>query len=136
MTLLEYQNQSMALNVSTIRGTRWMIATFVNMDAINQTKSKLLFTMIGILLFMMIIVAFVSANFSGRLNSPMRRIQLHIQKIQEGNFDEQIVMDGQIEMVRLADTFNTMSAQIKQLMQNVVVEQQEKRISTIRALQN
>ena len=136
MTLLEYQNQSMALNVSTIRGTRWMIATFVNMNAINQTKTKLLFTMIGILLFMMIIVAFVSANFSGRLNSPMRRIQLHIQKIQEGNFDEPIVMDGQIEMVRLADTFNTMSAQIKQLMQNVVVEQQEKRISTIKALQN
>lgn len=136
MTLLEYQNQSMALNVSTIRGTRWMIATFVNVNAINQTKSELLFAMIGILLFMMVIVAFVSANFSGRLNSPMRRIQHHIQKIQEGNFDEQIVMDGQIEMVRLADTFNTMSSQIKQLMNNVVVEQQEKRASTIKALQN
>lgn len=136
MSLLEYQNQSMALNVSTIRGSRWMIATFVNVNAINQTKSELLFAMIAIILVMMLVVAYVSANFSGRLNSPMRRIQQHIQKIQKGNFDEQIVMDGQIEMVQLADTFNTMSSQIKQLMENVVVEQQAKRASTIKALQN
>jgi two-component system sensor histidine kinase YesM len=136
MSLLEYENQSMALNVSTIRGSRWMIATFVNVNAINQTKSELLFAMIGIILAMMLVVAYVSANFSGRLNSPMRRIQQHIQKIQEGNFDEQIVMDGQIEMVKLADTFNTMSSQIKQLMENVVEEQQAKRASTIKALQN
>jgi len=136
MTLLEYETQSMALNVSTIRGTRWMIATFVNVNAINQTKSEILIAMIGILLLMMVIVAFVSASFSGRLNSPMRRIQSHIQKIQEGNFEEQIEIDGQIEMVKLADTFNTMSSQIKQLMDNVVTEQQEKRVSTIKALQN
>ena len=136
MSLLEYENQSMALNVSTIRGSRWMIATFVNVNAINQTKSELLFAMIAIILVMMLVVAYVSANFSGRLNSPMRRIQQHIQKIQKGNFDEQIVMDGQIEMVQLADTFNNMSSQIKQLMENVVVEQQAKRASTIKALQN
>lgn len=136
MTLLEYESQSMALNVSTIRGSRWMIATFVNVNAINQTKSELLFAMIAIILVMMLVVAYVSANFSGRLNSPMRRIQHHIVKIQEGNFDEQLVIDGQIEMVKLAAAFNNMSSQIKQLMENVVVEQQAKRASTIKALQN
>lgn len=136
MSLLEYDNQSMALNVSTIRATRWLLATFTNVNAINRTKTELLVAMIVIIVLMMIIVAYVSAGFSSHLNAPMRRIQNHIQKIQEGNFNDQITMTGQIEMISLAEAFNTMSAQIKTLMDNIVLEQHQKRVSTIKALQN
>lgn len=136
MSLLEYEQQSMALNISTIRATRWLIATFTNVNAINQTKTELLIAMIAIVVLMMIIVANTSASFSSHLNAPMRRIQSHIQKIQEGNFNEKITITGQIEMISLAEAFNSMSSQIKTLMDNIVLEQHQKRVSTIKALQN
>ncbi len=134
--LVTLGNLAMFANVNTIKYTRWNIATFINVDDITNTKTDTLYRIIWIFLITVIAIAISSAVFSMRITKPMNRLKEHIHLIQEGDFDTMVNVEGQREVVVLADAFNSMSNRIKGLMQKVLMEQVEKRKTHFIALQN
>ena len=134
--LTVWQGLNMYVNVNTIRDTRWKIASFINVNEIILTKTDIQIRMIFIFIGTLIIVAFFSYMFSRRITNPMNILKKHITKIEQGDLDARVQVDGQKEVILLADAFNTMSDRIKDLMQKVLNEQNEKRKTHFLALQN
>lgn len=134
--LVNLDDLSMYVNVNTIKDTRWRIATFINVDEIIRTKTEILYQMIFIFIGTLFAVALTSSYFSRRITNPMNKLEKHIQLIEQGDFDTRVEVEGQKEVVLLADAFNTMSDRVKDLMKKVLDEQNEKRKTHFIALQN
>ncbi len=134
--LVKWSGLNMYVNVNTIKDTRWKIATFINVNEITNTKTDILIRLILILLLTLITTAITSAYFNRRITIPMNALKDHIALIEQGDFESMIHVEGQKEVVHLAEAFNTMSNRIKELMQKVFNEQNEKRKTQFIALQN
>ena len=134
--LVRLNDLNMYVNVNTIKDTRWKIATFINVDEIITMKTEILIQMIFIFLGTLIAVAITSFIFSRRITNPMNKLKKHITLIEEGDFDTRVYVEGQKEVILLADAFNNMSDKVKELMIKVLDEQNEKRKTHFIALQN
>lgn len=134
--LLKVNNQYMFINVNTLQDTRWKITTFINVDESVQTKQTVLFVMIISFLIASVIIALFSSWMARRITQPMNVLKKHIQKLEEGDFEAQVVLSGQKEVVHLAEAFNIMGNQIHELMTRILDEQNEKRKTHFIALQN
>lgn len=134
--LVKWSGLNMYVNVNTIKDTRWKIATFINVNEITNTKTDILIRLILIFILTLITTAITSAYFNRRITIPMAALKDHIALIEQGDFESMIHVEGQKEVVHLAEAFNTMSNRIKDLMQKVFNEQNEKRKTQFIALQN
>lgn len=134
--LVNLSDLNMYVNVNTIKDTRWKIATFINVNEIVTMKTEILVQMIFIFLGTLIAVAITSLYFSRRITNPMNKLKRHIKLIEEGDFETRVDVEGQKEVILLADAFNTMSDKVKDLMVKVLNEQNEKRKTHFIALQN
>lgn len=134
--LVSYNGLNMYVNVNTIKYTRWEIATFINVDSITNSKNDALIRMILIFLGTLVVITLSSTLFSRRISKPMNQLKEHIGLIEQGDFDSMITIEGQKEVVILAEAFNLMSQRIKELMKRVMDEQIEKRKTQFIALQN
>jgi len=134
--LIKINHLNMYVNVNTIKYTRWNIATFINVDEITNTKFDMLLTIMIVFGATMIIIALTSAALSKRITGPLNKLENHIKKIEQGDFDSMITLSGQYEVVLLSQAFNSMSEQIRELMNRVMKEQREKRKTQFIALQN
>ncbi|MBN2299936.1 MAG: sensor histidine kinase [Acholeplasmataceae bacterium] len=134
--LIKLDNLSMFVNVNTIKNTRWRIATFINVDNIANTKVEVLITVALIFGGTMIATAISSAAFATRITHPLNMLENHIKVIEKGDFDTRVTVEGQKEVVLLAEAFNKMSNHVKNLMNEIVQEQHEKRKTQFIALQN
>lgn len=134
--LVNLNDLNMYVNVNTIKDTRWKIATFINVNEIVTMKTEILIQMIFIFLGTLIAVAITSYIFSRRITNPMNKLKKHITLIEQGDFDTRVHVEGQKEVLLLADAFNNMSDKVKELMIKVLDEQNEKRKTHFIALQN
>lgn len=133
---VEINGQIFYISVNTIKYTRWKIATVINANQLTSTSQNVMLAMIAVFFGTVIIITVSTGFYSSRITKPMHILEGHIKKIESGDFDTRIVLDGQKEVVLLADAFNQMSDQIKQLMNRIVKEQDEKRKTQFIALQN
>jgi len=134
--MVKWSGLNMYVNVNTIKDTRWKIATFINVNEIVNTKTDILIRLIMIFILTLITTALTSSYFTHRITVPMDTLKEHIALIEQGDFESRIHVEGQKEVVHLAEAFNTMSNRIKELMEKVFNEQNEKRKTQFIALQN
>ncbi len=133
---VELNGISMYVNVNNLKDTRWRLATFVNMEIIDQTRNNNLLVMFIIFISTMIVTTSVSSYISNRISSPITKLKDHMQKIEQGDFYQKIEIHGQKEVVVLTHSFNSMIEEIKTLMNKVVQEQRAKRKTEFLALQS
>ena len=134
--LIKYQNLNMYVSVNTLQDTRWKITTLINVDASVKTKQEILLSVIVAFIITLAIIAYISSWMAQRITHPMNDLKKHIEKLETGDFEAQVLVNGQKEVVHLADAFNIMSNKIHELMQEVIEEQNEKRKTHFIALQN
>jgi two-component system, sensor histidine kinase YesM len=78
----------------------------------------------------------ISVIFTFTLTRPLKTLELHMKRVVEkGDFDQRVAIDSPNEIGMLARTFNLMIMKIKDLMAQIVQEQESKRISDLKALQ-
>ncbi|WP_213530343.1 cache domain-containing sensor histidine kinase [Paenibacillus cisolokensis] len=85
--------------------------------------------------FCLLVAIALSVLLSRKLSRPIKRLQERMREVERGNLDIYVPPDSQREIGLLARTFNMMVAQIKELMSQVVREQEFKRQSELNALQ-
>ncbi|MBN2604679.1 MAG: sensor histidine kinase [Bacilli bacterium] len=126
---------SMYANVNTLKNTRWRIATFINIELVENTRTSNIVFSGTIFVITLSITILVSTIISKRISSPVNKLKDHMQEIQKGNFYNKIALEGQKEIVVLASSFNSMIEEIRELMDTILVEQKEKRKTEFIALQ-
>lgn len=108
-----------------------VIAPVMQMDQDVQTETLAVKTQIGqtitssMVIFLAVavvtvcIVAVVSVWFSGRIAEPLRSLQRQVEIISQGNLDVSVKVSSQDEIGVLAEKFNSMTASLKEQMEEI-----------------
>ena len=126
----------MYVNVNTINATRWKIATFYDVQSINQAQYQMIINLLIAFMITIILIAIASIIVSERINSPMKQLRKDISALEKGSYDVSLDVKGQKEIVDLAKAFSDMRIRIKDLMHEVIKEQREKEETHFQALQS
>lgn len=127
-------NYYVVQHVSDVSG--WKFNSIVHRDKllaeINQIRN-----FAAVLLILLIILGFVTAYLvSGSISNPIRRLNRLMRKVEKGDFDVTAQQDSLDEMGHLSRSFNRMTAEIKELIEQIKLEEKKKRSAELNALQN
>lgn len=123
------------VTIQTVNYSRWRIVGIAYMDEIVGIKKDIGNYVLWISALGMLIVISISAFISAKISKPIKQLEKSMKLVEEGQFDINIDVKGEAEVAQLSKTFNLMVTRIRQLMKQIVHEQEAKRISEINALQ-
>jgi len=123
----------MFLSINTLKNTRWRIASFINSEDIAVSRRNSQILSLTVLVFTFTITILAATLIARRISNPIFKLRDHINTINNGNY-QKIKLEGQKEVVDLADNFNQMIDETVVLMDQLVTEQKAKRRSEFKAL--
>ncbi len=121
--------------VKTLGYTGWKLVsvTPIKEFSMNLNQIKFFTVLIAVITVMIILVA--NDIISARVTDPIIKLEKSIKYIENGNLDKDIYIGGTHEIRHLGKTITSMVTQLKNLMDEMVIEQKEKRKSELDALQ-
>lgn len=131
-----FQGEKRLVTVKTVSYTGWKIVSVVPMSSFDMGISgtrqfAFLFVSLSMLMIMVL-----NQLVSAKIAQPLRRLNRSVREWESGNMDPDIYVGGSLEVEHLGKTLRSAVSQLKQLMQDIVVEQEEKRRSELDALQS
>ncbi len=123
------------ITIKTVDYTGWKIVGVSNLDEIVTSKSAIGNFVLLVLFFGILFVASVSAFISSKISQPIKRLEKSMRLVEQGNFDINVDVKGEDEVVQLSKSFNLMVSRIRVLRDQIVEEQEAKRKSELDALQ-
>jgi two-component system sensor histidine kinase YesM len=133
--LQNFYGEERLVTVKTVGYTGWKLVAVSYMDEVVQSKREIINFSGYILVFAIIFVISIIVIISAKVTKPIKRLDRYMKKVEAGNFDIQVNITGDAEVVHLSKTFNLMVARIRQLMEQIILEQEAKRKSELNALQ-
>ncbi|MGM1045562.1 MAG: sensor histidine kinase [Bacillota bacterium] len=114
----------------------WQFYSIVHRDKllaeINQIRN-----FSTLLLLLLIVLGFVTAYLvSGSISNPIRRLNRLMRKVEKGDFDVAAQQESLDEVGHLSRSFNRMTTEIKELIEQIKLEEKKKRNAELNALQN
>ncbi|QGQ98989.1 sensor histidine kinase [Paenibacillus psychroresistens] len=113
----------------------WKIVGVSYPDELVGKKQKMQTSAAAWGLFSLIIALGFSIIFSLTLTKPLKKLGAHMKQVETGDFDTRVTIESTNEIGKLSRTFNMMIGKIKDLMQQIMDEQEMKRVSELKALQ-
>ncbi|MCX7708355.1 MAG: sensor histidine kinase [Clostridia bacterium] len=115
--------------------TGWTIVQELLYDELNRQNDILLGVTLLVLaisiLFSSILIVFLSAN----LTNPLKKITSRLKKISKGEFERDMVIEGEDELGELGGAINKMALNIKELLAKLLKDEEDKRYLEIMVLQ-
>lgn len=132
----EIEENDFFMSINTLEGTRWRIATFINVDIISQTKTQINIMLIGVFVVTLITSSAIVATLTRSITKPLNILKNHMKDVSHSDhLYKEINIKGQKEVVILADAYNGMIKEIRRLLRRLVQEQTDKRKKELIALQ-
>jgi len=131
-----FHGEKRLVTVKTISYTGWKLISVVPMKSFSMGMTGM--RNLVVLLVALTVLAAVMLNqmVSARISKPLRRLNDSVKEWEAGNMNPDIYIGGSMEVEHLGKTLRSTVAQIRQLMDDIVVEQEEKRKSELDALQS
>jgi two-component system sensor histidine kinase YesM len=104
-------------------------------DELSENKRNLESYLLLIVIFGLVFEIGASIFISQKVSQPIKRLERKMKLVEKGDFDIYLEVKGEDEVKKLSKSFNIMVARIKQLMQEIILEQEAKRKSEFKALQ-
>lgn len=114
----------------------WKVVGVIFSDELVSNRQQLKLTAAAWSLLLVCISILLSVVMARKLTLPLKQLQQRMKEVEKGNFDIRVRVESQNEIGQLARAFNLMIAKIKELMEQVVAEQEQKRTSELKALQS
>ncbi|PUA36957.1 sensor histidine kinase [Paenibacillus elgii] len=122
------------ITIATVDNIGWKIIGVSYMDEIVTAKKEIGGFIAWLLLFVVVFVLLISAFMSAKISQPIRRLERSMSKVEQGVFDIHIQVQGDDEVGRLSRRFNYMVARIRELMGQIIREQEAKRRGELEVL--
>lgn len=131
-----FNGERRLITVKTVSYTGWKIVSVIPMSSFNMGLYGT--RMFVIMLVALLILATIILNqlVSASIVKPLQKLNGSIKEWEAGNLNPDIYVGGTMEVEHLGKTLRATVEQIRQLMQDIVVEQEEKRKSELDALQS
>lgn len=130
-----FQGERRIMTIKTISFTDWKMVGVSYVDELTANKKNINNFIIFISLFGVAFEILASLFISSKISQPIKRLERQMKRVEKGDFDISLEVKGEDEVKRLSKAFNLMVARIKQLMDQIIREQEEKRRSEFKALQ-
>lgn len=128
--------QDSVITVKTVGYTGWKI---VRVAPVGIYSDDVLFIqlagLIGVVCLAILIIL-VNQSVSSQIARPVEQLQKSVEKLENGDLDAEIAIGGSYEIQRLGRTVQSMAQEMKNLMADVVKEQESKHKSELDALQH
>nr|WP_277468755.1 MULTISPECIES: sensor histidine kinase [unclassified Paenibacillus] len=124
------------ITVRTVKETGWKIVGVAYYDEIVTTKRDLNQFLIWFLAAVILCVIAVSVLLSWLIASPIRKLERTVKQVGDGDLNTPINVSGAYEVEQLSKRFNLMLQRIRQLMDQIIYEQETKRKGELEVLQS
>lgn len=129
-------NRKMYLAICSKPGEyNWEAVTIIPIFELFTSTILILFLIIVTVFILIIIVIRVSTNIANRITTPIEQLNNTIRAIEQGNLTIQAA-EGTDEIGMLAKSFNKMTTNIRNLIDQIHTEEKEKRNAELLALQS
>ncbi|WP_370819189.1 sensor histidine kinase [Roseburia intestinalis] len=124
------------VTVKTVSYTGWKIVSVVPMSSFDMGMTGTKYFVIMLVTVSMLAVILLNQLVSASIAMPLKKLNNSVKEWETGNMNPSIYIGGSMEVEHLGCTLRSTVEQIRQLMQDIVVEQEEKRKSELDALQS
>ncbi len=131
-----FEGRRRMVAVKTVGYTGWKLVRVDPMEAFRSgiiTTRYLMILLVAVSLLFMILI---NALLSDRITKPLRRLDESVASWEAGDRQSDIYIGGSLEVEHLGRTLASTLEQSRRLMEDIVVEQEEKRKSELEALQS
>ena len=131
-----FYGEKRLVTVKTISYTGWKLISVVPMKSFSMGMTGMRNLVVLLVALTVFAVVILNQMVSARISKPLRRLNDSVKEWEAGNMNPDIYIGGSMEVEHLGKTLRSTVAQIRQLMDDIVVEQEEKRKSELDALQS
>lgn len=132
----DFQADRRLTTVKNIQFSDWKMVGVSYVDELVENKRDVNNFMLYILLFVIAFEILAWMFISAKITQPIKRLEHQMNRVENGDFDiELLEVKGEDEVKRLTKAFNLMITRIRQLMKQIIDEQEAKRASEFKALQ-
>ena len=131
-----FQGEKRLVTVKTVSYTGWKIVSVVPMSSFDMGMTGTKYFVIMLVTVSMLAVILLNQLVSASIAMPLKKLNNSVKEWETGNMKPSIYIGGSMEVEHLGCTLRSTVEQIRQLMQDIVVEQEEKRKSELDALQS
>ena len=133
---VELPEDNKLYTVSSIPGTNFKIVGVMFLDEIVAT-SKEMITIYIILALAMVLAGFIgSVQMAKFITKPLSKLELAVNEVEKGDLDANFDIRGTVETEKFASSLASMINTVKQLMEQIVQDQEMIRVSELKALQS
>lgn len=133
----KFMGEERAVVVKTIGYTGWKVVNVTPTSELSRGTIDIWFFMLMICTVTIFLILFGNILISDRVTEPLRNLDDSIRYLEEGRLEEKyIYIGGSHEIRHLGQTIRMMVRRMKDLMDRMVQEQEEKRRSELDALQS
>lgn len=115
--------------------TGWKVVAVTYTDELVPNRDEFRNFIIALSVGSIPLTFLLSTVVASRISRPIKRLEHSMRLVEQGELDAPVELEGSREVVQLSRTFQLMLKRIRQLMQQVVEEQELKRRSELKALQ-
>lgn len=132
----DFKGEKRITTVQSIEYSGWKMVGISYVNEIVENRQNFNQLIIVILLFGIVFIAIASFFISYKISQPIKRLEHQMNRIERGDFNiDSLEVKGEDEVKQLTKAFNIMILRIKNLMKQIVREQETIRKSELKALQ-
>ncbi|GGA23756.1 sensor histidine kinase [Paenibacillus physcomitrellae] len=131
----ESTGEKRIITIKTVNPTGWRVVGVSYADEIMTTKKDLSTFIFRFLIIAIALVLLISVVVSYKIAQPIRKLERSVKRIESGDFRTLVPVSGPYEVEQLFKRFNLMLRRIRELMDQIIHEQEAKRKSELDALQ-
>lgn len=132
----EFGGEKRLVTVKTISYTGWKLVSVVPMSSFEMGLSGMRMFVILLTALVMLMIIVLNQLVSARIANPLQKLNESVKEWEAGNLNPDIYVGGSLEVEHLGKTLRSTVEQIRELMHDILVEQEEKRKSELDALQS
>lgn len=123
------------ITVRMLTNVNWKLVGVYYVSDLDSSQQEISDYVKLIILFGVLIFVTASVFMSSGISRPILELEKSMKAVENGNFDIELDVKGEYEVVQLTKSFNVMIKRIRNLMDQIIVEQELKRKSELSALQ-
>lgn len=130
-----FNGEKRLITLKNVKYADWRIVGVSYIDDIMTSTKEISSFAVFVLIFGTAFAVAASTLISAKISHPIKKLEKLMRRVEKGEFDINVEVKGEDEVKQLSRTFNIMILRIKELMNQIIKEQEEKRKSELKALQ-
>ncbi|MBC8577082.1 sensor histidine kinase [Oscillospiraceae bacterium BX1] len=132
----EFEGKNRQVTVKTVGYTGWKLVGVVPAESLASNHIQLRLFGVFIVLFFIFFLVFVNLGVSERIAVPIKALEQSVKELEAGSESVDIAIGGPYEVQHLGNSIRSMVSTMRQLMDDIIRQEESKRKSELDVLQS